>query len=160
MNVIRKATWTILFLGGIIGCSGQEEAAVPPPPESKPNYPPVGTKDAPPLSPPATGQSKKSDEAPTVEGPKAENSKPSGGAVLLTSEELAAVKELPEAEQAVASQQAVCPVSTHHLGSMGKPIKVTAEGRSFYICCDGCEDKVKNDPKTVIANLDKKSSGK
>ena len=76
--------------------------------------------------------------------------------MVLTSEELAAVKELPEGEQAAASQQAVCPVSMHHLGSMGKPIKVTAEGRTFYICCDGCEDKVKSDPKTVIAKLDKK----
>jgi YHS domain-containing protein len=75
---------------------------------------------------------------------------------VLTSEELAAVKELPEGEQTAASQQGVCPVSTHHLGSMGKPIKVTAEGRTFYICCDSCEDKVKSDPKTVIANLDKK----
>jgi YHS domain-containing protein len=153
MNVIRKATWTLLFLGGVIGCSGQEEA-VPPPPE-KPNYPPAGTKAAPPVSPAATGESKKGDEAPKVEGPKAENSKPDG-AVVLTSEELAAVKELPEAEQAAATQQRVCPVSAHNLGSMGKPLKVTAEGRTFYLCCDSCEDKVKSDPKTVIANLDKK----
>ena len=107
------------------------------------------------MSPPASGESKKGDEAPKIEGPKAENSKPDGGAVVLTAAELAAVKELPEAEQAAASQQGVCPVSTHHLGSMGKPLKVTAEGRTFYICCDSCEDKVKSDPKTVIANLDK-----
>jgi glucose/arabinose dehydrogenase len=153
MNVIRKSTWTILFLGVVIGCTTEEEAA--PPPAAKPNYPAEGTKDAPPVSPPATGESKKNDEAPKIEGPKAENSKPDG-AVVLTSEEIAAVKELPEAEQAAASKQGVCPVSTHNLGSMGKPIKVTAEGRTFYICCDSCEDKVKSDPKTVIANLDKK----
>jgi hypothetical protein len=153
MNLIRKSTWTILFLGGVIGCSTEEEAA--PAPTTKVNYPSVSTKEAPPVSPPATGEPKKSDEAPKIEGPKAENSKPAG-AVVLTSEELAAVKELPEGEQTAASQQGVCPVSTHHLGSMGKPIKVTAEGRTFYICCDSCEDKVKSDPKTVIANLDKK----
>ncbi len=31
--------------------------------------------------------------------------------------------------------------------SMGKPIKVTAEGRTFYICCDSCEDEVKTNAK-------------
>jgi YHS domain-containing protein len=153
MNVIRKSTWTILFLGTVIGCSGQEEAV--PPPESKPEIPPAGANAAPPVSPAASGESKKGDEAPKIEGPKAENTKPDGGAVVLTVAELAAVKELPESEQAAASQQGVCPVSTHHLGSMGKPLKVTADGRTFYICCDACEDKVKNDPKSVIANLDK-----
>ena len=153
MNVIRKSTLTILFLGGVIGCSSEEEAA--PPPAVKANSPSVDTKGAPPVSPPADGESKKNDDAPKIEGPKAENSKPDG-AVVLTSDEIAAVKELPEGEQAAASQQGVCPVSTHHLGSMGKPLKVTAEGRTFYICCDSCEDKVKSDPKTVIANLDKK----
>jgi YHS domain-containing protein len=120
----------------------------------------VGTKAVPPVSPPATGESKKGDEAPKIEGPKAENSKQDGGAVVLTAAEVAAVKELPAAEQAAASQQGVCPVSTKHLGSMGMPLKVSAEGRTFYICCDSCEDKVKSDPKTVIANLDKKNNAK
>ena len=32
---------------------------------------------------------------------------------------------------------------------MGKPIKVTAEGRSFYLCCKNCEKEVKDDPKGV-----------
>jgi YHS domain-containing protein len=160
MNLIRKSTWALLFLGGLIGCSGEEEAAVPPPAASKPNSPPSETTTAPPVSPSATGESKKGDEAPKIEGPKAENTKSDGGAVVLTAAEIAAVKELPEAEQAVASQQAVCPVSNHHLGSMGKPLKVSAEGRTFYLCCDSCEDKVKSDPKTVIANLDKRNNGK
>jgi YHS domain-containing protein len=39
---------------------------------------------------------------------------------------------------------------------MGKPIKVSAEGRTFFICCEGCEEKVKSDPKAVIAKLDQK----
>jgi hypothetical protein len=160
MNLIRKSTWTLLFLGGLIGCSGEEEAAVPPPPASKPNSPPPATTTAPPVSPPATGESKRGDEAPKIEGPKAESTKSDGGTVVLTAAEIAAVKELPEAEQAAASQQAVCPVSNEHLGSMGKPLKVSAEGRTFYLCCGSCEDKVKSDPKTVIAKLDKKNNGK
>ena len=77
-------------------------------------------------------------------------------AAKLTDDELAAIKQLPAAEQAVAIQQAVCPVSTEHLGSMEKPIKVTAEGRTFYLCCANCEKELKADPKAVIAKLDKK----
>ena len=38
-------------------------------------------------------------------------------------------------------------MSTHHLGSMEKPIKVTAEGRTFYLCCEGCEEEVKSRPQ-------------
>ena len=60
-----------------------------------------------------------------------------GAAAKLSAEELAGIKELPQAEQDAAIAQAVCPVSTHNLGSMGKPLKVTAEGRTFYLCCDG-----------------------
>jgi YHS domain-containing protein len=33
---------------------------------------------------------------------------------------------------------------------------VSAEGRTFFICCEGCEEKVKSDPKAVIAKLDQK----
>ena len=36
------------------------------------------------------------------------------------------------------------------------PIKVDAEGRTFYLCCKSCEDDVKKDPKGVLAKLDKK----
>ena len=93
-----------------------------------------------------------------VEGPKA--SKPAGAAAKLTADDLAGIKELPKAEQDAAIAQVVCPVSTHNLGSMGKPLKVTAEGRTFYICCDSCEEKVKTDGKAVVAKLDKLKAGK
>ena len=46
-----------------------------------------------------------------------------------------------------------------HLGSMGKPMKVTAEGRTFYICCDGCEEDVKTKGKEIVAKLDKLKGG-
>jgi Archaeal TRASH domain len=38
---------------------------------------------------------------------------------------------------------------------MDTPIKVSAEGRTFYICCAGCEGDIKDDAKSVIAKLDK-----
>jgi hypothetical protein len=43
---------------------------------------------------------------------------------------------------------------------MGKPLKTSAEGRTFYLCCKGCEDDLKADPKAVIAKLDKQLASK
>jgi YHS domain-containing protein len=162
MNAIRKSAWSIVLLGMTAGCGETEPE--PAAPVSAPanvthsapadkTISPAKPLDAPDSKP---GEMKKVDEAPAVEGPKAENSKSSTGTAKLTADDVAAIKELPAAEQAVATQQAGCPVSTHNLGSMGKPVKVTAEGRTFYICCDDCNEKVKTDPKSVIAKLDKK----
>jgi YHS domain-containing protein len=160
MNAICKSAWTIVLLGMAIGCAGETEPETLPAGAgsgtAKANNPPAGDKSAAPTKPPAAadtkpGEMKKVDDAPAVEGPKAD-----AGTTKLTADELAAIKELPAAEQAVAIQQAVCPVSSHNLGSMEKPIKVTAEGRTFYLCCESCEKELKANPKAVIAKLDKK----
>jgi len=175
MNSFRRSTWTILILGAAAGCADETDTAAPPPsqtsapainpstpaasPSEKTKAPTTGEMKAPPGAPtskPAEG--KKSDEAPKVEGPKAETDKPDSNAVKLTADEQAAIKELPDSEQAAALAQAVCPVSTENLGSMGKPLKVTAEGRTFYLCCKNCEKEVKANPKAVIAKLDKKGN--
>ena len=37
---------------------------------------------------------------------------------------------------------------------MGKPFKVTAEGRTFYLCCKAARTRFKADPKKFIAKLD------
>jgi YHS domain-containing protein len=112
----------------------------------------------PPPTSPATkpADAKKGDDAPPIEGPKAESAKPASAAVKLTAEELDEIKKLPAAEQAAAISQAVCPVSNHHLGSMEMPVKVTAEGRTFYLCCESCQDKLDANPKGIVAKLDKK----
>jgi YHS domain-containing protein len=165
MNATCKSVCSIVLLGLVVGCGGESDTAAPPPADggAKANYPPTGKAGATIKSPASStagsgsapgakpADTKKGDEAPAVEGPKADNKDSK-----LTAEELAAIKELPAADQAAAIAQAICPVSTHHLGSMDKPVKVTADGRTFYICCDSCEDKVKSDPKGVIAKLDKK----
>ena len=99
----------------------------------------------------------KADTGPKVEGPAAEGGKSSAaGSAGPNSEQLAAIKELPEDEQPLAIKQRMCPVSGEALGSMGKPLKVSAEGRSFYLCCKGCEKELKADPKAVLAKLDQK----
>ena len=92
-------------------------------------------------------KSKKGDEAPKVEGPKAENAKPDAGAAKLTADELAAIKELPAAEQELAIQQARLPGERSPPGLDGQAIKVTAEGRTFYLCCESCRKELKAIPR-------------
>lgn len=120
------------------------------------------------------GSSNTKDEgpAPAIEAPKIEPLKPNASkkddgkkddgkkdeatkvaAVKLSEDEIAAIKKLPAGEQAAALKQAVCPVSGEHLGEMGTPIKVSAEGKSFYLCCADCKKKVDADPKAVVAKL-------
>jgi YHS domain-containing protein len=178
MNLLRNSALTALalLLAAVIGCGNEEDASPKPsgpiaaPPGDHPNYP-ATSKDAPAkpdsskemTPPPAkegekTGKpedTKKPSDPPKLEEP-AKTTQSETSPTKLTADELAAIKELPAAEQAVAIKQAVCPVSSHHLGSMEKPVKVTAEGRTFYLCCGGCEEELKANPKAVIAKLDKK----
>ncbi|MDR3621413.1 MAG: hypothetical protein P4L85_18835 [Paludisphaera borealis] len=169
-----------LALSFLIGCAGEESMAPSAPTTSstptasKPSAPPVKADDkAPTLTPapakdedkaptptltpapaptPPADDAKKTEAKPSLEGPAAD-----AGAVKLTDDELVEIKKLPADEQAAAIAQAVCPVSDEHLGSMEMPIKVSAEGRTFYLCCSGCEKSLKPDAKSVIAKLDKLS---
>jgi len=108
-----------------------------------------------PLTPPQA-------EEPKAEEPKAEAAAPSlegpgtASEAALSDEEIAEIKKLPVEDHALALAQAVCPVSGENLGSMDVPIKTSIEGRDFFICCNGCMKKVKNDPKSVLAKLDAK----
>ena len=106
-------------------------------------------------------------EAPKVESPKGDAAKDDASkkddsskkdaakttSVKLEADEIAEIKKLPAGEQDMALKQAVCPASGEHLGSMGTPIKVSAEGKTFYLCCKNCEKEVKADPKSVVAKL-------
>lgn len=122
----------------------KDEMPNPAPTPSDPAAPiPSATEVAPPIE-----AEPKADAAPAVEGPKAD-------AVKLSDDEIANIKKLPADEQDAAFKQAVCPVSGENLG-MDVPIKVSAEGRDFYICCGGCKGDVEKDPKGVLAKLDKK----
>ncbi len=94
-------------------------------------------------------------DAPKLEGPKADTPK-SAAAAKLTDEELAEVKKLPADDATAALAQVLCPLSGEHLGSMGKPIKLTAEGKSLYVCCANCEPDFKKDPKAAFAKLNAK----
>lgn len=56
----------------------------------------------------------------------------------LTAEQLAQIAKLPADDQTLAKQQVLCPDSLQPLGSMGKPLKVSVNGDSVFVCCKGC----------------------
>jgi YHS domain-containing protein len=68
----------------------------------------------------------------------------------------AAIAKLPEGERQAAEAQKLCPVGDAPLGSMGMPYKVTVKGRDVYLCCEGCEQDLKNDPDKYLAKLEEK----
>jgi YHS domain-containing protein len=100
----------------------------------------------------ANAEAKPEAEAPKADEPKADE--PKAAQVQLSEEEIANIKKLPEADQKIALEQKLCPVSGEHLG-MDVPVKVTVEGTTFFLCCDNCKDKVDKDPKGVLADLNK-----
>jgi hypothetical protein len=113
--------------------------------------PPAGASGAPAAKGGQTGGG-----GPKMEGPSVDTDKAAGGTggPSFSAEQLAAIKKLPVADQQLALTQVSCPVSGDPLGSMGMPWKTSAEGRSFFLCCKGCEKDVKADPKAVLAKLD------
>lgn len=76
--------------------------------------------------------------------------------VKLSDGEIAQVKKLPEAEQVVAMEQKLCPISNENLGSMGMPIKVTLKDQAVYLCCGGCKKEAEAAPEATLAKLGKK----
>ncbi len=172
MISIRKTWWAGLALAAFVGCNTEEPAAtsVPEPttnvpaPSSPPGPPPAASTPAkeskpeaapkvepPPASPPAIEQptpkpDEKKPEAKKADEKKAENTK-------LTDEQVAEINKLPAADKELALKQMICPVSDEPLGEMGAPLKVTADGKTFFLCCKSCEKEVKKDAKAVLAKL-------
>ncbi len=65
----------------------------------------------------------------------------------------AAVEPLSEADQALVTQQRICPVTEAKLGSMGQPVATTVQNRKIFLCCRGCEPSVQADPEKFLARL-------
>ena len=61
--------------------------------------------------------------------------------------------KLSKADRAAAEKQKKCPVSDQLLGWMGTPFKVSVEGQDVFICCEGCEQDIKDDPAKFLAKL-------
>ena len=66
-----------------------------------------------------------------------------------------AFAELSPEDRALAEKQKTCPVSGDPLGEMGKPYKVTVEGRDVLLCCAGCKAKIEENPEKYLANIPK-----
>jgi YHS domain-containing protein len=64
-----------------------------------------------------------------------------------------ALSKLSDADRALTFSQKSCPVSEEVLGSMGTPLKVTAKGETFFLCCKDCQKKLDADPDKYLAVL-------
>jgi Cu(I)/Ag(I) efflux system membrane fusion protein len=51
------------------------------------------------------------------------------------------------------AKQKVCPVTGEDLDAMGGPVKVEVAGRVVFICCEGCEAKLRKDPQKYLSRL-------
>jgi len=98
-------------------------------------------------------------DAPKAEAPKTDTPKieaPKADSAALNAEEKAEIAKLESKEdQNLALAQATCMISGENLGSMGVPIKVSAEGKTAFLCCKGCVKDFEKDPKAALAKLAK-----
>ena len=61
-------------------------------------------------------------------------------------------------DDALASKQAICPVSDMKLGSMGPPVKVFVDGLPVFICCEGCRQRLLAEPAKYLAKLNSRAT--
>ena len=106
---------------------------------------------------PSTGAAPaKADDGKKVDEKKADEKKVDIKDVKLTDDQLAEIKKLPEADQKVALEQKVCPISGDNLGDMGVPIKVTLKDQTVLLCCGGCKKQALAEPEVTLAKIGKK----
>jgi YHS domain-containing protein len=91
---------------------------------------------------------------PPAKGPQ-EKSPPPAAAPEQAAEATEGLKELSAEDRAAAETQRTCPVTGELLGSMGKPYKIEVEGRTVFLCCPGCEEKIRKDPEKYFAKMKK-----
>ncbi|RIK74666.1 MAG: RND transporter [Planctomycetota bacterium] len=59
----------------------------------------------------------------------------------------------PASDESLIAMQKVCPVTGAKLGSMGKPLRATADGRTVFLCCAGCKDELAGSPDYYLRRL-------
>jgi hypothetical protein len=141
-----------LFLGLIswsVGCSRQ----IPPANSttSTTQNESATSTSSPPQTEPATLPTEGNPAAePGVEG---QTAAPAAGEEGLSAEVQAALASLSAADREAALKQRICPVSGGPLGSMGAPLKVSVAGHEVFICCEHCEQPLKDDAETHLAKI-------
>jgi YHS domain-containing protein len=71
----------------------------------------------------------------------------------LTADQVEAFASLSPAEREAVIAQKICPVTEEGLGTMGPPLPVEIGGKTYYVCCEGCIDGLKEDPEKYLANI-------
>jgi hypothetical protein len=87
---------------------------------------------------------------PGVEG---QTAAPADGGETLSAEVQAALASLSAPDREAALKQKICPVSGGPLGSMGAPLKVSVAGHEVFICCEHCEQPLKDDAEKHLAKI-------
>ncbi len=73
----------------------------------------------------------------------------------------AALAGMPVEQRRLVEAQQFCPIlEQNRLGSMGTPVKVTIEGTTVFLCCDGCKKSALASPKQTLAKVVKLIKGK
>ena len=65
----------------------------------------------------------------------------------------AAAVVLSAEDQSLVAQQKICPVTGLSLNSMGGPIPVMLGDRRVFICCAGCERRLRDEPEKYLAKI-------
>jgi hypothetical protein len=78
---------------------------------------------------------------------------PSGGSSTPDAALAEALSHLSPADRALVDRQQRCPVTGQPLGSMGVPVRVVVQGRTVFLCCEGCEAELRRDPSRYLAKL-------
>ena len=102
-----------------------------------------GASGGPSTGAPASPSSTRSTTEDTPSGPTA-------AADAASEEERENIAKLPEADRKIAEIQRVCPITDMPLGSMGVPYKMVVKGKPLFLCCEGCKDKVAEDPEAAL----------
>jgi membrane fusion protein, copper/silver efflux system len=71
----------------------------------------------------------------------------------LSAKSIANIEKLPLEDQKLAKEQKTCPITNQPLGSMGVPVVVTLDGQKVFLCCSGCIEEAKKDPKKTLKKV-------
>lgn len=71
------------------------------------------------------------------------------------SPEAVRVVALTDADRPLIARQRTCPVLGSALGGHGDPIKLLVHDQPLFVCCQGCVNKVKENPHLYLAKLSK-----
>ena len=61
--------------------------------------------------------------------------------------------KLSDTDRLLAEAQKFCPVQKTRLGSMGKPDRIEIDGQPVFLCCSGCADDARTEPKKTLDQI-------